>query len=669
MSRPELLSPAGSPEALEAAVAHGADAVYLGWGSFHARTRARGFTEDQVQDSIAWCHVRGVRVYVTLNTLLTDRELPLALQQARAACRFGADAVLVQDWGLFALLRAALPDFPVHASTQMGLMTSGGARILHADGCARIVAARECSREDLASLCQNGGAEIEAFVHGALCVCVSGQCAMSALIGGRSANRGRCAQPCRMEYGAGCHALSLKELNLARHIPELSAMGISCLKIEGRLRKPAYAAAVTSVYARLVRENRGPTPEEEAVLDAAFSRGGSTDGYFTNTPGPGMLGFGPASPDTPEPLPQAPDAYAVPVVFTGTIAAGVPSTLTVRDRQGRSVTVSGPVPETARSRPTEGSEVAERLGKTGGTPYRCETAEVTVEPGLRLPARAVNALRREALDALSRERAAVPRRREGRVPDLPELDCSAPVPAWTATVSRFDQLSGLLADFPAVRIGVPLEELHRPLPDRETEWCAILPRAWRDRDEEDLGQMLDRAKSLGVTGVLCGNIGHLSLAAGRGLRLYGDFGLNVMNSWSVEYLRRKGLDSVCLSFELRMAQIRDLQKILPCEAVVYGRLPLMVTENRPLCTGSLLRDRTGAEFPLLDAYGGRTEIENSRPLWLADRSDWRGAGLSFGRLRFTTETPEECRQVCLAYLNGETAPGAFTRGLYDRGVE
>ena len=249
---PELLAPAGSPEALRAAVQSGADAVYLGWGSFNARRGAKNFSDEEFAQALRYCHQRGVRVFLTLNTLVTDRELPAALETARQACRLGVDAVLVQDWGLLDLLRAALPDLPLHASTQMSLFTSGGAQEAAALGCERVVIARECSREDTAAICRNTPAEVEIFVHGALCMCYSGQCAMSALIGGRSGNRGRCAQPCRLPYGFNAPAkkrypLSLKDSCLAGELTDMESMGVRCLKLEGRMKRPEYVAVVTGI--------------------------------------------------------------------------------------------------------------------------------------------------------------------------------------------------------------------------------------------------------------------------------------------------------------------------------------------------------------------------------------------------------------------------------------
>ncbi len=680
---PELLAPAGSPESLQAAVESGADAVYLGWGVFNARRGAQNFSQEEFAQALAYCHIRGVRVFLTLNILLTDRELPEALETARAASRLGVDAVLVQDWGLFDLLRHALPDLPLHASTQMSIFTSGGAREIAADGCERVVLARECSKDETAAICRNTSAQTEVFVHGALCMCYSGQCAMSAVVGRRSGNRGRCAQPCRLPYGVNEAAgdqrpLSLKDSCLADRLSEMADMGVSCLKIEGRMRRPGYVSTVTGIYAQLLDQGRKPTPQERELLERAFSRSGFTDAYWRGKTGPEMLGFRPENAAFIPDLPRQ-EGRRSPVRFTCRVEAGFPCTLTAEDEDGHAVTVSGPAPEAARTRELTREDLALRLGKTGGTPYRCEGVEALVEPGLSLSAAAINALRRDALEALGSARATPPSRRERELPPLPEAAFSQAEPKYTVSVLTAAQLTGGLLDFRPSRVYLPLELLANvpSLPETEGEYCAILPRVWRDRDEDLLRRWLDKSRKLGVTGLLLGNLGHFPLVRGEGWRLYGDYGLNVFNSRSLDYLGRKGLESACLSFELRFSQIRDMEKILPAEAIVYGRLPLMITENcliqnsvgcrcdRP----NFLNDRTGAAFPLLPAFGHRTEVQNSRPLWLADRPDWRNLGLSFARLRFTTESPEECVRVCRGYEERAAARGDFTRGLYQRGVE
>lgn len=697
----ELLSPAGSPEALRAAVQNGAGAVYLGWGDFNARRNARNFSDEEFADALSYCHLRGVRVFLTLNTLLTDRELPRALETARKACRLGVDAVLVQDWGLLDLLRQALPDLPLHASTQMSIFTSGGANEVASDGCERVVLARECSREDTEAICAACPAEIEIFAHGALCMCYSGQCAMSAVVGGRSGNRGTCAQPCRLPYGvdepaADRYPLSLKDNSLAQDLSGIR--DVACLKLEGRMKRPEYVAVVTGIYARLLEENRSPTPAEERELELAFSRSGFTDAYWRGRRGVEMFGTRPENaPEPRELFERAKATYekdsrrTVPVRFACTIQPHAPCVLTVDDGT-RAVTVTGPAPEAARTRALTAEEVAERLGKTGGTAFHCAGAAVEVGEGLSLPASAINALRREALASLAEARCAPPLRREAEVPPLQKAECAQERPALTVSLTHAAQLTPALLEEAPARIYLPLELLADlpHLPEADTQWCAILPRVWRDRDEADLRRRLEKARELGIDGVLVGNIGHLPLTRGLGLSLYGDFGLNVYNSRSLDYLRRKGLASACLSFELRFSQIRDLKKLLPAEALVYGRLPLMITENclvqnqegcglsaagplvpagAPCRESHALHDRTGAAFPLLPAFGHRTEVQNSRPLWLADRETWKRLGLAFARLRFTTERPEACVEILRAYRTGGAPPEIFTRGLYERGVE
>lgn len=709
MKRPELLAPAGSPEALRAAVECGADAVYLGWGGFNARQGAKNFSDEEFSQALRYCRERGVKVYLTLNTLVSDRELDGALACASAASAMGVDAVLLQDLGLLGLLRRALPDLPLHASTQMSLFTSGGAGEAAADGCERVVIARECSRGETAQICQNCPAEVEVFVHGALCMCYSGQCAMSALIGGRSGNRGRCAQPCRLPYaltelpGPNCpgqadpppllgkpgktgYPLSLKDNCLAGFLEDMAQMGVACLKLEGRMKRPEYVAVVTGIYARLLRERRGPTAEEAAALEAVFSRSGFTDGYWRGLSGPAQFGVRP--PDAAEPKELFARAKAavekgglrtVPVTMEAAFRKSAPCTLTVRDGDGHGATATGPVPETARNRAVTAEELEARLKKTGGTAYRCETVSVAADGGLSVPAAAVNALRRDALAALSDLRTAPPRRRVLPAPPLPEAEAFAGEPALTCSVVRREQLTRELLELKPARVYLPLELFETPdaLPEFAGEYCAILPRVWRDGDEAYFSVLLERAAALGVSGAAAGNLGHLPLLRDKGFSLYGDFGLNVFNGRTLQYLADKGLRSATLSFELRGAQIRDLPKVLPTEAIVYGRLPLMLTENCLIRNGAgcsctrpyALTDRTGAAFPLLPAWGHRTELQNCKPLYLGDRDDWKRLGLRYARLRFTTESPQECTQILRAYLSGGEAPADFTRGLFDRGVE
>ena len=701
--RPELLAPAGSPEALRAAVQNGADAVYLGWGAFNARRGAKNFSDEEFAAALAYCHERGVRVFLTLNTLVTDRELPQALETAVQAGRLGVDAVLVQDWGLFGLLRRTLPDLPLHASTQMSLFTSGGAREIAADGCERVVIARECSAEDTRTICENCPVEVEVFAHGALCMCYSGQCEMSALIGGRSGNRGRCAQPCRLPYGVNAPAkkaypLSLKDSCLAGRLEEMGAMGVSCVKLEGRMKRPEYVAVITGIYRRLLDEKRAPTQEESRQLEAAFSRSGFTDGYYRGRTGPEMFGTRPENaPDPKELFARAKAAYEkedrrrIPVTMSCTLRAGVPAQLTA-SAKGHTVRAEGPVPEAARNRALTAEDLRIRLEKTGGTVFEPKETQVELADGLMLPASAVNAMRRQVLEELEMALTQPTQRRTRTPSPLPPALPGPETPQLTCSVTRAEQLTEELAQCGTVY--VPAELLDGMDLARwagMTQICAVLPRIFRTEDEEPLWLLLQRHREH-LSAVAIGNLGHLPIADGLGLPLWGDLGLNIFNSGALLFWQELGLSAAAVSMELRWQQIRDLRKVLPCEAVVYGRLPLMITENcvirnslgcrdagRDYADRSAacrcgqdndLIDRTGARFPLVGQWGHRCEIENSRVLFLADKSEWRQLGLTRARLRFTTESPEECVRVLRAYQGrSDYRPQELTRGLFYRGVE
>ena len=691
----ELLAPAGGFDSLIAAVQSGADAVYMGFGAFNARRSAKNFTDEEFASAVAYCHLRGVRVFLTLNTLLTDRELVQAAEALRKASAMGVDAILVQDWGLLTLAREIVPDVPLHASTQMSLFTLGGANEAAALGMERVVLARELNRDEVREICAGCPAEIEIFIHGALCMCYSGQCEMSAVVGERSGNRGACAQPCRLPYGVdgpcrGGHPLSLKDANLSAYLAEMEEMGVDCLKLEGRMKRPEYVAVITGTYRRLIDEKRRPTAEESRQLEQAFSRSGFTDGYWLGKKGPQMFGTRPENaPEPKELFAAARETYEngkenrrIPVDLRLTVRRGEPVRLSGACTASGGVTMAmaqGDIPEEARNRAVTAEELRQRLSKTGGTVFTADNIEMELDEGLMVSASAVNGLRRELLEELAKRRVDIPPRRELPVPPLPDAPEGGQDMRFTCSVLKAEQVTAaLLAERPAI-VYVPIEELDKldaGLDWGETELCAVLPRIFRTADEVPLRQLLQRHPE--ASSVSIGNLGHLPIVRGLGRTLRGDCGLNIFNSRALLFWREQGLDSAAVSFELRWQQIRDLKKYLPCEAVVYGRLPLMVTENcvtrcGPGCShgaGSILTDRTGAQFPVTCGYGCRCEIQNSKTLFLADKPEMRRCGLTYGRLRFTTETPEQCARVLRRYRNGgDWAPEDLTRGLFYRGVE
>ncbi len=691
----ELLSPAGGFDSLFAAVQTGADAVYMGFGAFNARRSAKNFTDEEFASAVSYCHLRGVRVFLTLNTLLTDRELAQAADALKKACAMGVDAILVQDWGLLTLAREIVPDVPLHASTQMSLFTLGGANEAAALGMERVVLARELNRDEVREICAGCPAEIEIFIHGALCMCYSGQCEMSAVVGERSGNRGACAQPCRLPYGVngpcrGGHPLSLKDANLSAYLGEMAEMGVACLKLEGRMKRPEYVAVITGIYRRLLDEKRRPTAEEARQLEQAFSRSGFTDGYWLGKKGPQMFGTRPEN--APEPKELFAEARAqyengrenrkIPVNLRLTVRRGEPVRLggACAVHGGAAfATSTGAVPEEARNRAVTAEELRQRLSKTGGTVFTADRVEIELDEGLMVPASVINGLRRELLDELAARREDIPHRRVLEAAALPEAPEPPKTMRFTCSVLKAQQVTAaLLAEKPAI-VYVPIEELERldaGLDWGETELCAVLPRIFRTADEPVLRQLLERHPE--ATAVAVGNLGHLPIVRGLGRTLRGDFGLNIFNSRALLFWREQGLSSAAVSFELRWQQVRDLNKHLPCEAIVYGRLPLMVTENCVTrcsvgCThgaGSILTDRTGAQFPVTCGYGCRCEIQNSRTLFLADKPEMHRCGLTYGRLRFTTETPEQCAAVLRRYKDGgDWTPDDMTRGLFYRGVE
>ena len=681
----ELLAPAGSPDALTAAVQNGANAVYLGCGDFNARRRAKNFTAEDLAWAVSYCHGRGVKVYLTLNTLLADKELPAALELAGQANALGVDAVLVQDLGLAAALKARFPDLPLHGSTQMTVHSLAGVEFCAALGMERVVLSRELSGDAIAHICQRSPIEIEVFVHGALCMCYSGQCYLSALVGTRSGNRGLCAQPCRLPYNGG-NPLSLKDMSLAGHLRELQEMGVACVKLEGRMKRPEYVAVVTAVYAAALREGREPTQEELDSLQKAFSRSGFTQGYFRGEKGPAMFGTR-GEADAPDEgfYAAARATYQkerplVDVTMEALIQAGAELRLTVRDGAGHESTALGLPPEAARTRPLTEEDVGEQLRKTGGTPYRVTGLDVHLSEGLSVPKSALNSLRRAALEELIALRAAPPKRRGENFPLAPpESLCTLDAPpAWSVSLTSLGQLTPALCtaacggsvDLPVSLIAAHPGAVQTAL-DAGAQVRAVLPSVIWDAEGDEVRRQLRAAAQLGVSAALVNTWDAAWLAKSEGFALHGDCGLGALNSQTLQVLRDLGFARATVSFEQKLSAVRRLAKPLPLEAVVYGRLPLMTLEQFPggvPCDA--LTDRKNMVFPVIPQPNGRARLLNSQPLYLADKEEWKTAGLAAARFLFTVESPQECLNILENYKNSvPPASQRFTRGLYYRDVE
>ena len=692
----ELLAPAGSMEALKAAVQNGANAVYLGCGSFNARQSAKNFTIPTLYEAVKYCHVRGVQVHLTLNTLVSDREMDDAAELIRQAATAGVDAFIVQDLGIVQLCKQIAPKVPIHGSTQMTIHSLPGVLLCAAWGMTRVVLSRELSREEIRYICENSPIEIEVFGHGALCMCYSGQCYLSAAIGGRSGNRGRCAQPCRLPYGFGRsehkYPLSLKDNCLVHYLRDLQEMGVASIKLEGRMKKPEYVATVTRVYRQALDEGNVTRSMEKALLDA-FNRQGFTDGYYADNRGPHMFGIREDKPEDAQWAKAARESYEaaenglVSVKFRAIITPER-SELIVRDPDGNVCKARGDAPQMARTRPLLAEDLAARLAKTGGTPFRCADVQCRIEPGYTLSAASINAMRRDVLTQLMAIRA----RR-----DLPELGKPRKIrnvfgrreePGLTVQITVPEQLTGRLLKLMPQLIYVPLHlvtqepELYRHLVEQGQNIAVVLPRIVHDSEIDQLKQELRLARSVGIRDALVGNLGLMIPVRECGMHIRGDFGLNIFNSRAVDMCRQLELASATLSFEMTLPQIRDVSKSVDTELLIYGRMPLMVTENCIMKnrTGQCvcqqgpqkLVDRTGAEFPIIkDGRSCRSVLLNGKKLSLLDRrEDLSRLGLWGLRLYFTTENGREVDRVLRDFITcAPFEPGSCTRGLYLRGLD
>ena len=643
--------------------------MYLGGGSFHARMHANNFgTQESLSEAIALAHFWGVKVYVTLNTMVYDRELDAALAQAEQAARAGADGLIVADVGLGALLHKALPELPLHASTQMSVHRGDAGRLLADAGFSRMVVAREMPADQIALAVKESPIEIEAFVHGALCVSQSGQCLFSSLVGGRSGNRGECAQPCRLPFkdskGKDFYPLSLKDLSLARYVPEIIDSGVASLKIEGRMKSPEYVYTVTRIWRELLDAGKGADEEQMTALGKAFSRGGFTDGYYRRRKGEGMLGVRSAEDKSASGEMQKFRGIQrkIPIQMQATLAADQPMTLTVRAGE-HTVCVTGAAPEAAHTRPITVEQVQSSLGKLGATPFAASAPEVHIEGEVMVPASALNALRREAAEGLEQlikaEIAPAPVHRMAVAKAQPAGKRAA---TRTARFLYPEQLTDASAAYFDIRY-LPLEAIA----STDVPLCngAVLPPVIFPEDTANIREMLGKIRAKGIRHLMVGNLGHLPMLEGFDFVLHGDYRLNVANNATVCELEKYGFADVIASAEMSVAQLRDLGG--NTAAIVYGRVPLMTLErcvNKQAagcaaCTKGTaqLIDRKGVKFPVVREYGHRNLVLNSLPTGMSDKqSALTAGGIVAQHFLFTVESAAQVESVIRAYQKGTALP-------------
>ena len=688
MARIEILAPVGSEEMLRAAVFSGADAVYLGFSGFNARTGAGNFDADSLKEAVRFCHARGVKVHVALNTTVYGGELPALEQAIRAVAASGADAVICQDLAVATLIGKIAPKLPRHGSTQMSVHTLQGALELKELGFTRVVLARELSLPEVEHITKHCGIETECFIHGALCMSVSGQCYMSAFLGGRSGNRGSCAGPCRLPFEANAlpegkpgrlHHLSLKDNSVIDKLDKLQALGVASAKIEGRLRTPEYvAAAVSACLAG--REGRA---YDRDLLKNAFSRSGFTSGYLDGKIDGTMFGVRSEADAelTKKTLPMLRELYRrersrVPVQMKLEIEEGGEK-LTVTDADGNKAFAYGDAePQPARTDPTE--SLQRSLSKTGGTPFAVEKIDVEMDGGpWFIPGSAVNELRREALDALLKKRKVLrpwPTTEE-HVAALPQRTLP-PRRTLRARFERWEQVPERALDGVEYLI-LPIAQADRVPREWRAKTLLELPRVMFGKLEEDTARRIAATQDAGFAGYEVSNIAHLRLC--RGLPMTGGFGLNITNNVAAQFYAEQGLSSLLILPEVKDSDIASIAptrngKPVPTGVMIYGHMPLMLTRACPLqnihdcahCdkTG-VLTDRKAKKFPVRCGMGVRT-IYNPVPIYMGDKPG--ALTVDYGVAYFTLESREEAAAILDSIRVHAPFEGEFTRGLYFKGT-
>lgn len=681
----EILAPAGSFESVVAAVRCGADAVYLGTKDFNARINAENFDYEELEKTIKYCHARGVKVHITLNTLISDDEMPKALALIKHVCQLGADMLILQDLGVALLARKCAKDIERHASTQMSVQTVSGVQLLEALGFKEAVLPRELTKEEIETVRKYSKIKLECFVHGALCMCVSGQCYLSSMIGGRSGNRGLCAQPCRLPFSANGtegYDLSLKDLSLVNSIKELSNIGIDTFKIEGRMKRPEYvAAAVSCVKSGLDGEIDKDLYQS---LSAVFSRSGFTDGYYKDKRGKEMFGIRrkeDVTSATSKVFSSLQRLYdkeraKIPVDFLLSVYENEPVSLSAT-ANGKTVFVSESyIPEKALNKPSTKEGLAERLSKCGGTFFFSQKVEIFLDDGLIVPASVINSLRRRALDELENQLSDI---KEKPFTDFPlsiePHKASKPL-KFNVRIANIQQIP---TNFENVEnLYVPLlngEKYVEKVKNASVSVGVEVPRGIFGM-EKYVFSLLLKAKENGIGIAYCSTLDAVALALKAKMEVHTGFSLNVYNSLSVRQLEELGVKSLTLSPEMTLSKLSAIGGKVKRGIIAYGRLPLMLTRNCPVKNATTceeckkkgyLTDRMGIRFPVTCNFSS-SEVLNSRPIYMADRLS-EIKNMDFITLYFTKESKESVDAVIDAYKKEKKFSGEFTRGLYYRDVQ
>ena len=672
----EILSPVGNKESLISAIRSGADAVYFGVGEFNARRNAENFIIDDLKVISKYCHVRGVKAYLALNTLVNDEEIKGALKVVKSACEAEIDAIIVNDLGLASIIKKSAPNMPLHASTQMTIHNVDGIKFLKKNGFKRVVLARENSYNDLVKITDYAnkvGIEVEIFVSGAHCMCVSGQCLLSSVLGSRSGNRGLCAQPCRLPFKVenGCgYDLSLKDMNLFEHFDELKKLGIKSLKIEGRMKNAEYVAAATH-SALCYKENRENKLESLKILEKVFSRSGFTDGYYKEIITKDM--FGVRSEQDIEKSKQIKNSIhelyrrerqSIGISIIAKFKKENKSYLKITDGI-HEVEVFDETPEIANNKPTQKEEIISKLTKTGSTPYFVDNIEVVIDDGLFISGKILSSLKSHAIENLSKQREKIKPIPYYFEDDLKVTKKSEKTKTFISVHDLNQIYEGLECDLIFVPFSTSVESA-KELIENGYNIGIKTPVFYSELNIEKL----ESFKSIGVENVLVQNIGSLEQIKNLGFITTVAPSVNVFNSYSLNFL---DTDYCTVSVELSDTQISNLKSNKPFGILAYGKFPLMIFRNCPIkanngCANcnNKITDRKNIEFPI-HCEDGVTKMINNRPVFMADKKAFLNK-LDFILLSFTDETAEEVNEIIKVYKENKKFNKEYTRGLYFKGV-
>ena len=686
---PELLSPAGSPEGVTAALQSGADAIYV---SFGVRPDSiGGLTDDELQRAAEFCRIRGAKIYAVLDAIPFDDDFSVLVSGACRAQEMGVDAIIAHDIGLIYALRQAVPEMPIHAGSRLNIHNLEGVHMVQAMGCRRVAIAKELPLAEIKNICANSSIEIEVLIHGHNCMSYSGQCRLSAFSGGGSAARGECSRICLREYSSGTKVnrpLTMKETCLISHLDKLSQAGVAAVRIEGRNRGPEYGSVTADVYSRALKTGRVSNQADMGLLAAVSSNIGFTDAYLADDCHSDMLAAPPTLSVDGAFLTAIRKGYLnreyqrVPVSFSGSIALGEPAFLSAADDQGNTAQVTGPHPQLAFHQELTQTLLQTELYKTGGTPFYCDGIRCAISPGIIMDPTDIGQMRDKLLAELYEKRKDYIHRLILKEKSLPDYQEETQPPVLTVSVSHVSQLSQKILKLAPPVIYIPLTEI--PAAESVLEpylqtpgiaICAILPPVIWDDEKSELLELLRKASHIGIHQVSCQNIGQLISARKLGFQVRGDLGLDVRNSRTMHVLSSLGMSSVILSPEMDSVHVRSVAKAIPAELAVYGRLPLMYTQSciPKACTGVCscesftgINDEHGFTYPVIRSFSCRNTVFSPKKLFLAHRaSEYMNSGLWGVRLMFTTENTAECAAITERYLGlGDYEPLSFIEGYF-----